>query len=62
MKHLFEVSIFNFFIEENINILKTDTNNLSEPLIQNSDINECIKSEVDGKIENEMEVSNDNYM
>lgn len=39
-----------------------EPNNFSEQLVQNSDLNEHIKSEIDGKIENELEPSNDNYM
>ncbi|XP_025409799.1 phosphatidate phosphatase LPIN2 isoform X2 [Sipha flava] len=40
-----------------------DSNHLSEQLVQNSDINECImKSEIDGKTEHEMETSNNNYV
>lgn len=55
--------IFIHFTEENIEILKNDSNNLSEQLVQNSDINECImKSEIDGKIEHEMEVPKNNYV
>lgn len=50
------------FTEENFDILKNDSENLCEQLVENSDINECIKSEIDGKIENELVVSNDNYM
>jgi phosphatidate phosphatase LPIN len=42
-------------IEGNINILKNDSNNLSEQLIHSNDINECLKSEIDGKIGNELE-------
>jgi len=52
-----------YFTEENINILKNDSNNLSEQLIDSSDINECLKSEIDGKIDNELEPPNNiNYM
>lgn len=54
--------IFTDGTDGNINILKSDSNSLSEPLVQNSDINECIKSEIDGRIENELESSNDNYV
>lgn len=51
------------FTEGNINILKNDSNNLSEQLIHSNDINECLKSEIDGKIDNELEPSNNiNYM
>ncbi|KAL4096720.1 hypothetical protein QTP88_021618 [Uroleucon formosanum] len=50
-------------IEGNINILKNDSNNLSEQLIHSNDINECLKSEIDGKIDNELEPSNNiNYI
>ncbi|XP_008178722.1 phosphatidate phosphatase LPIN3 isoform X2 [Acyrthosiphon pisum] len=50
-------------IEGNINILKNDSNNLSEQLIDSNDINECLKSEIDGKIDNELEPSNNiNYI
>lgn len=37
---------------------------MSEQFVQNSDVNvnECIKSEIDGKLESELELSNDNYM
>lgn len=31
-------------------------------MVQNSDINECMKSEIDGRIENELESSNHNYV
>ncbi|VVC25496.1 Hypothetical protein CINCED_3A004134 [Cinara cedri] len=49
--------------EGNVNITKTDGSNiLSIQLIQNSDINECVKSEIDGKIENELVTSNDTYV
>lgn len=52
-----------YFTEENINILKNDSNNLSEQLIDSNDINECLKSEIDGKIDNELEPPNNiNYM
>ncbi|XP_015363790.1 PREDICTED: phosphatidate phosphatase LPIN3 isoform X2 [Diuraphis noxia] len=42
----------------NVNILKNDSNNLSEQLVHNNNINECLKSEIDGKIDNELESSN----
>ncbi|XP_022176248.1 phosphatidate phosphatase LPIN3 isoform X2 [Myzus persicae] len=45
-------------IEGNIDILKNDSNNLSEQLIHSNDINECLKSEIDGKIDNELGPSN----
>lgn len=52
-----------YFTEGNINILKNDSNNLPEQLIHSNDINECLKSEIDGKIDNELEPSNNiNYM
>lgn len=46
------------FTEGNIDILKNDSNNLSEQLIHSNDINECLKSEIDGKIDNELGPSN----
>lgn len=60
IKHFYKG--FFFCIEENVNILKTDSNNLTEQLVQNNDINECIKSVIDGKNVNEIEVPNDTYM
>jgi len=50
--------IYIHFTEGNINILKNDSNNLSEQLVHNNNISECLKSEIDGKIDNELEPSN----
>ncbi|CAH1724737.1 unnamed protein product [Aphis gossypii] len=44
------------------NILKSDSNNLSGQLISSNDIHECLKSEIDGKIDNELLSSNNNYI